>query len=82
MERVRKVHIFGFSRGGVMALLTAIQYPEAASIVTWGGVSDMILTYEERKDLRRMMKRVIGGHLLKVPERVSNFVHHFIDWKS
>ena len=43
MERVRKVHIFGFSRGGVMALLTAIQYPRAASIVTWGGVSDMFL---------------------------------------
>ena len=68
MERVRKVHIFGFSRGGVMALLTAIQYPEAASIVTWGGVSDMTLTYEERKDLRRMMKRVIGGTPTKVPE--------------
>ena len=30
LKRVRKVHIFGFSRGGVMALLTAIQYPEAA----------------------------------------------------
>ena len=68
MERVKKVHIFGFSRGGVMALLTAIQYPEAASIVTWGGVSDMTLTYEERKDLRRMMKRVIGGTPTKVPE--------------
>ena len=31
MERVKKVHIFGFSRGGVMALLTAIRFPEAAS---------------------------------------------------
>jgi dipeptidyl aminopeptidase/acylaminoacyl peptidase len=68
MERVKKVHIFGFSRGGVMALLTAIQFPKAASIVTWGGVSDMTLTYEERKDLRRMMKRVIGGTPTKVPE--------------
>ena len=68
MERVKKVHIFGFSRGGVMALLTAIQYPEAASLVTWGGVSDMFLTYEERNDLRRMMKRVIGGTPTKVPE--------------
>lgn len=68
MERVKKVHVFGFSRGGVMALLTAIQFPKAASIVTWGGVSDMTLTYEERKDLRRMMKRVIGGTPTKVPE--------------
>ncbi|MBS4216730.1 S9 family peptidase [Bacillus sp. FJAT-49711] len=56
-----RVHIFGFSRGGVMALFTAIQYPEAASVVTWGGVSDLSLTYVERKDMRRMMKRVIGG---------------------
>ena len=69
MERVKKVHIFGFSRGGVMALLTAIQFPEAASVVTWGGVSDMFLTYEERNDLRRMMKRVIGGTPTKVPEQ-------------
>lgn len=70
MERVRKVHVFGFSRGGVMALLTGIQFPEeAASVVTWGGVSDMSLTYEERKDLRRMMKRVIGGTPTKVPEQ-------------
>lgn len=69
LPRVKKVHIFGFSRGGVMALFTAIQFPEAASLVTWGGVSDMSLTYEERKDLRRMMKRVIGGTPLKVKEQ-------------
>lgn len=67
--RVDKVHIFGFSRGGVMALHTAIHFPEAASVVTWGGVSDMFLTYVERKDLRRMMKRVIGGTPTKFPER-------------
>ncbi|RLQ97858.1 alpha/beta hydrolase family protein [Falsibacillus albus] len=67
--RVRKgkVHLFGFSRGGVMALLTAIRRQEAASVVTWGGVSDMALTYKERKDLRRMMKRVIGGTPARVP---------------
>ncbi|RST76519.1 S9 family peptidase [Siminovitchia acidinfaciens] len=56
-----RIHIFGFSRGGVMALLTGIKYGDAASVVVWGGVSDMALTYVERKDLRRMMKRVIGG---------------------
>lgn len=66
--RVQNVHIFGFSRGGVMALFTAIQFPESKSLVTWGGVSDMSLTYLERKDLRRMMKRVIGGTPTKVPE--------------
>ncbi len=64
-----RIHVFGFSRGGVMALLTGIKYQETTSIVTWGGVSDMFLTYNERKDLRRMMKRVIGGSPKKVPER-------------
>ncbi|OES44091.1 alpha/beta hydrolase family protein [Domibacillus iocasae] len=63
-----RIHVFGFSRGGVMAILTAIHRP-AASMVTWGGVSDMTLTYEERKDMRRMMKRVIGGTPQKVPEQ-------------
>ncbi|MEH7414636.1 prolyl oligopeptidase family serine peptidase [Neobacillus drentensis] len=66
---VKDIHIFGFSRGGVMALWTGIRFPEAASIVTWGGLSDMDLTYRERKDLRRMMKRVIGGTPDKYPER-------------
>lgn len=68
-SRVKRVHVFGFSRGGVMALLTALEFPETASLVTWGGVSDMILTYAEREDLRRMMKRVIGGTPTKFPDR-------------
>lgn len=68
-SRVKRVHVFGFSRGGVMALLTAIKFSDTASLVTWGGVSDMNLTYMEREDLRRMMKRVIGGTPTKYPER-------------
>jgi dipeptidyl aminopeptidase/acylaminoacyl peptidase len=67
--RVKKIHVFGFSRGGVMALQTGIQFSNTASVVTWGGVSDMSLTYEERYDLRKMMKRVIGGTPQKHPER-------------
>lgn len=63
------IHVFGFSRGGAMALLTGIEQPAVKSIVTWGGVSDMALTYEERVDLRRMMKRVIGGTPRKVREQ-------------
>ncbi|TMU86001.1 S9 family peptidase [Bacillus sp. BHET2] len=65
----KRIHIFGFSRGGVMALLTGIACRGVISIVSWGGVSDMFLTYEERNDLRRMMKRVIGGSPNKFPER-------------
>jgi dipeptidyl aminopeptidase/acylaminoacyl peptidase len=66
---VKDIHIFGFSRGGVMALWTGLEFPDAASVVTWGGVSDMSLTYLERKDLRRMMKRVVGGTPGKYPQR-------------
>ncbi|MGG3560274.1 prolyl oligopeptidase family serine peptidase [Neobacillus rhizosphaerae] len=69
LPRVRQIHIFGFSRGGVMALMTGIHFPDAASVVTWGGVSDMSLTYMERLDLRKMMKRVIGGTPDKYPDR-------------
>ncbi|WP_042460761.1 alpha/beta hydrolase family protein [Neobacillus dielmonensis] len=72
LPKVKNVHVFGFSRGGVMALLTGLEFPEAASVVTWGGVSDMELTYHERKDLRRMMKRVIGGTPEKFPEQYKS----------
>lgn len=73
-----QLHIFGFSRGGPMAFFTALKYPEACSVVIWGGVSDMALTYEERVDLRKMMKRVIGGTPSKVPEgyRTRSPVHY------
>ncbi|MGQ4668857.1 alpha/beta hydrolase family protein, partial [Metabacillus halosaccharovorans] len=64
-----RIHAFGFSRGGVMALLAGIVVEKLCSIVTWGGVSDMSLTYVEREDLRRMMKRVIGGTPSKYPKR-------------
>ncbi|KMK77777.1 alpha/beta hydrolase family protein [Alkalihalobacillus pseudalcaliphilus] len=64
-----QIHALGFSRGGVMALLTALKRPSLASCVLWNGVTDMFLTYEERIDLRRMMKRVIGGTPNKYPER-------------
>lgn len=57
-----RIHLFAFSRGGIMALWTAILRNDVTSVVTWSGVSDVILTYEERNDMRRMMKRVIGGN--------------------
>ncbi|MGD6816988.1 alpha/beta hydrolase family protein [Metabacillus sp. 84] len=66
-----KIHAFGFSRGGVMALIAGNERNDLCSVVTWGGVSDMVLTYEEREDLRRMMKRVIGGSPNKYPDQYS-----------
>ena len=44
-----------------MALWIAILRNDITSLVTWAGVSDIYLTYEERLDMRKMMKRVIGG---------------------
>lgn len=63
-----RIHIFAFSRGGIMALWTGILRDDITSIVTWGGVANPTLTYEERVDMRRMMKRVFGGSPYKKPE--------------
>ena len=63
-----KVHVIGFSRGGAMALWTAILRDDIHSVVSWAGMTDIALTYKERLDMRRMMKRVIGGTPNKVPQ--------------
>lgn len=67
----QKVHLFGFSRGGLMALWTAILRDDIASLVTWAGVSDATDTYWQRVDMRRGLKRIIGGTPNKVPERYN-----------
>jgi len=63
-----QVHVYGFSRGGLMALWTAIYRKDIASVVIWAGVSDATATYWERVDMRRGLKRIIGGTPNKVPE--------------
>ncbi len=55
------VHLLAFSRGGIMALWTAVLRSDVCSVVTWAGVTDTVLTYKERLDMRRMMKRLYGG---------------------
>ena len=62
------IHLLGFSRGVTMALWTAIERDDISSVVVWGGMTDVALTYSERMDMRRMMKRVIGGTPTKVPD--------------
>nr|WP_246066804.1 prolyl oligopeptidase family serine peptidase [Paenibacillus koleovorans] len=52
--------LIGFSRGAMMALLAARECEGVGPVVVWGGVSDLRLTYDERVDLRRMLKRVVG----------------------
>lgn len=66
--RNEKVHVYGFSRGGLMALWTAIIRSDIASIVIWAGVSNAVTTYWQRVDMRRALKRIIGGTPNKVLE--------------
>lgn len=65
-----RMYLFGFSRGAIMAMFAAFKFPEVfRKVVVWGGVADLSLTYEERVDLRKMLKRVIGGTPSRYPER-------------
>lgn len=68
---VENVHVYGFSRGGVMALWTAIIRNDIASVVTWAGVSDVTNIYWERLDMRRALKRIIGG----TPNKMTDSYH-------
>ena len=78
-----RIHLYAFSRGGIMALWTAILRDDITSVVTWAGVSDVVFTYNEREDMRRMMKRVIGGTPINMPdayrERTALFRTNEID---
>lgn len=53
------IHMIGFSRGGLQGLLTFQDLP-VNSFIIWGGVSDIHLMYEERVDLRGMLRRMVG----------------------
>lgn len=56
----KQISIMGFSRGAINASKTAIAIPETNKLILWSGVSNLAQTYDERIDLRRMLKRVIG----------------------
>jgi dipeptidyl aminopeptidase/acylaminoacyl peptidase len=55
-----RIPLIGFSRGAIMAMLAAKDCNQAGPVAVWGGVSDLFDTYEQRVDLRRMLKRVVG----------------------
>lgn len=62
-----RIAVLGFSRGSINATDAAIE-EDASRLVLWGGLSDLAVTYEERIDLRRMLKRVIKGSAYKLPD--------------
>lgn len=53
------IHFIGFSRGGIQGLVT-YQEARVTSFITWGGVSSIYYMYDERQDLRSMLKRIVG----------------------
>ncbi|OAJ74794.1 peptidase [Brevibacillus sp. SKDU10] len=55
-----RIHLYGFSRGAMMALRASMIPNRFASVVVWSGVSDMHLTYAEREDLRPLLKKMMG----------------------
>jgi dipeptidyl aminopeptidase/acylaminoacyl peptidase len=76
------IPLIGFSRGAIMAMLASAQCPHVGPVVIWGGVSDLWDTYEERVDLRRMLKRVVGhpqkqadAYLQRSPARWAHLIH-------
>lgn len=63
-----RISALGFSRGAINAAQAATRLNGLHKLVVWGGVSDLARTYEERPDLRRMLKRVVGGSPARNPE--------------
>lgn len=55
-----QISIMGFSRGAINATQTAIAMTATKSLIILSGVASLADIYEERIDLRRMLKRVIG----------------------
>ncbi len=68
----KRVSLMGFSRGAINAVHTATTYntgpDQVHKLVLWSGVTDVERTYQERTDLRRTLKRVLGGSPRAAPE--------------
>ncbi|WP_172256784.1 alpha/beta hydrolase family protein [Saccharibacillus deserti] len=62
-----QIAVMGFSRGSINGTDAAI-HEGASHLILWGGLSDLGRTYEERIDLRRMLKRVLQGSVYKIPD--------------
>lgn len=71
----KRISLMGFSRGAINAVHTATAYNDGPDkvhkLVLWSGVSDVERTYHERTDLRRTLKRVLGGSPAQLRKRTS-----------
>ena len=59
-RHAERVSVFGFSRGGQMALLLAHHRPVERT-VSWAGVTNLVWTYEEQRTMQKMLRRFTGG---------------------
>ncbi|MFC5447522.1 alpha/beta hydrolase family protein [Paenibacillus aestuarii] len=73
------VALIGFSRGAVMAMRAAQECGGVGPVVVWSGVSDMLDTYEQRVDMRRMLKRVVGHPKKDVEAYIQRSPAHWAD---
>ncbi|GMA50814.1 putative peptidase YtmA [Alicyclobacillus contaminans] len=67
-----RVAALGFSRGAINAARLAATLPGVHHLILWGGVADLAWTYEERVDLRRMLRRVLGKSPMRRPEAYAS----------
>ncbi|MDP9728181.1 alpha/beta hydrolase family protein [Alicyclobacillus tolerans] len=67
-----RISLLGFSRGSINAAQAAYFNPSIHKLILWGGISHLANIYEERIDLRRMLKRVVGGTPKRYPERYAS----------
>lgn len=83
MVQSNNISIMGFSRGAVNAFQTALQETSISRLVLWGGVSDLCATYDERPDLRKMLRRVVGGTPSKnfKAYQTRSAIWHVNDWR-
>lgn len=60
----RKISVMGFSRGAINATQLAVEV-DVHRLILWSGVADLAQIYRERKDLQRMLRKVVGGTPVK-----------------
>lgn len=73
------IPLIGFSRGAVMAMRAARECSGVGPVIVWSGVSNMLDTYEERVDLRRMLKRVVGHPKKQIEAYIDRSPVYWVD---
>ncbi len=56
-----QIFMIGYSRGGMMTYMSCRASEDISAAVVMSGISSVVQTYDEREDMRLMMKVLIGG---------------------